>query len=138
MYDCDNDVCDSQMVNLQFEGGAVANLTMTAFSREICQRNTRITGSKGEIRWEGGDEGPIVQYDFLTGRETRHRPELTAPPARTRGHGGADFFLVNSFTKAVARGEAGLIRSGPVTSLASHLLVFRAEQSRLTGTVNTG
>ena len=46
VYDCDNDVCDSQLVNVQFEGGAIANLTMTAFTREVCARYTRITGSK--------------------------------------------------------------------------------------------
>ena len=49
VYDCDNDVCDSQMVNIQFQGGAVANLTMTAFSEAICKRHTRITGSKVNI-----------------------------------------------------------------------------------------
>merc|ERR1719347_284537 len=47
VYECDNDVCDSQMVNIQFKGGAIANLTMTAFTKEICERYTRITGSKG-------------------------------------------------------------------------------------------
>ena len=67
MYDCDNDVCDSQMVNIQFEGGAIANLTMTAFTRDICARYTRITGSKGEIQWRGGDDGPILVENFLTG-----------------------------------------------------------------------
>ena len=46
VYDCDNDVCDSQMVNIQFQNGAVANLTMTAFTEAICARHTRITGSK--------------------------------------------------------------------------------------------
>ena len=46
VYACDNDVADSQMVNMQFEDGAVANLTMTAFTREVCARYTRITGSK--------------------------------------------------------------------------------------------
>ena len=34
------------MVNIQFEGGAIANLTMTAFTRDVCARYTRITGSK--------------------------------------------------------------------------------------------
>ena len=33
VYECDNDVCDSQMVNIQFQGGAIANLTMTAFTK---------------------------------------------------------------------------------------------------------
>ena len=35
VYECDNDVCDSQMVNIMFEGGTIANLTMTAFSKEV-------------------------------------------------------------------------------------------------------
>ena len=30
---------------------------------------------------------------------------MEAPAVRTRGHGGADYFLVDSFVKAVARLE---------------------------------
>ena len=60
---------------------------------------------------------------------------LVAPPAKTCGHGGADFFLMNSFTKAVANNDASLIKSGPSASLASHLLVFSAEKSRKTNSV---
>jgi len=135
VYECDNDVCDSQMVNIQFQGGAVANLTMTAFTKELCERYTRITGSKGEIKWEGAAEGPIKVYDFLTRKETWVEPDLVAPPARTCGHGGADFFLMNSFTKAVANNQPSLIKSGPSSSLASHLMVFSAENSRLSNKV---
>ena len=130
VYDCDNDVCDSQMVNIQFEGGAIANLTMTAFTRDVCARYTRVTGTRGEIQWRDGDNKPIRVEDFLTGESRDVMPDMVAPPARTRGHGGADFFLVNSFTKAVARQDPSLIRSGPAASLASHMMVFRAEQGR--------
>jgi len=135
VYECDNDVCDSQMVNIQFQGGAIANLTMTAFTKEICERYTRITGSKGEIKWEGAAEGPIKVFDFVTRKETWVEPDLVAPPARTCGHGGADFFLMNSFTKAVASNQPSLIKSGPSSSLASHLMVFSAENSRLSNKV---
>ena len=90
---------------------------------------------QGEIEWRGGAEGPILLHDFLTDDVTAVKPDLVAPPAKTRGHGGADFFLVNSFTKAIARQEPGLIRSGPAASLASHLMVFRAEQARRENTV---
>ena len=135
------------MVNIQFQGGAVANLTMTAFTEAICKRHTRITGSKvdistllalgmvlinffvdfyeifvfgeafsmftvqGEIEWRGGADGPILLHDFLTDDVTEVKPDLVAPPAKTRQHGGADFFLVNSFTKAIARQQPDLIRS---------------------------
>jgi len=104
---------------------------MTAFTKELCERFTRITGSRGEIKWDGAAEGPILVYDFLTQTQTEVQPDLIAPPARTRGHGGADFFLVNSFTKAVANNDPSMIRSGPAASLASHMMVFNAEVSRL-------
>ncbi len=38
VYKCDNDVCDSQVVNVLFQGGTVANLTMTAFTKEVPQK----------------------------------------------------------------------------------------------------
>ena len=108
---------------------------MTAFTKQVCERFTRITGSRGEITWEGTEKGPIVVYDFLTNKEEEVLPNLEAPMAQTRGHGGADFFLVNSFTKAVATNDPSQIRSGPAVSLDSHLLVFAAEKSRKEKTV---
>jgi len=131
VYECDNDVCDSQMVNIMFEGGTIANLTMTAFTKAVCARYTRITGSLGEITWEGSENGPISVHSFRTDKTKLVDPDMVAPQCGTRGHGGADFFLVDSIIKAVLSSDPGLIRSGPQESLASHLLVFKAEQSRL-------
>ena len=34
---------------------------------------SRITGSLGELSWEGKAEGPIIHYDFLTQRTTEVR-----------------------------------------------------------------
>ena len=66
---------------------------------------------QGEIEWRGGSDGPILLHDFLTDDVTAVKPDLVAPPAEIRGHGGADFFLVNSFTKAISRQQPDLIRS---------------------------
>ena len=44
--------------------------------QEICERYTRITGSKGEIKWEGRAEGPIIVYDFVTQTEKLIKPDL--------------------------------------------------------------
>ena len=49
------------------------------------------------------------------------------------GHGGADFHLMDNWVRAVARGDWSLIQTDAADTVASHLLVFAAEDSRRTG-----
>ena len=52
-------------------------------------------------------------------------------------HGGADFFLVAKFLKAIANQDPTLVLTGIKDSLRSHKLVFAAEKSRLNSTIET-
>ncbi|RKU47933.1 hypothetical protein DL546_009397 [Coniochaeta pulveracea] len=47
VYECDNDVVDHQVVNIEYEGGVTASMTMSAFTEALCDRGTRIQGSGG-------------------------------------------------------------------------------------------
>ena len=47
VYQCDNDVVDHQVVNMEFEFGATASFTMNAFTKDM-RRETRICGTKGK------------------------------------------------------------------------------------------
>ncbi len=137
VYSCDNDVCDHQMVNMEFVDGATASVTMNAFTRHMC-RETRICGTRGELRWDG--TSLIVVNDFATGVEEKVPMDLASPPpnVRTGGHGGGDFFLMNAFVKAVASNQCnkeGYIKTGVVDSLRSHKLVFAAERARIKNTI---
>ena len=45
----------------------------------------RISGTHGELRWNGESTGPLIHYDFRTQKENHIPVKLTAPKARTSG-----------------------------------------------------
>ncbi|KAM3921674.1 putative oxidoreductase YteT isoform 2-T2 [Leptodactylus fuscus] len=129
VYECDNDVASNQVVNMEFQGGQTAAFTMMAFTNAMGARRTTIYGTKGELQVIGG--GPIKVFDFVTNKETQHVAKTVAfMPMQLRAHGGADYYLINSFISAVSDNDPSLIISGPDDTLQSHLLVFQAEKSR--------
>ncbi|EDO43285.1 predicted protein [Nematostella vectensis] len=137
VYECDNDVVDHQVVNMEFENEATASFTMNAFTKDM-RRETRICGTKGELRWDGSSHGPIEVFDFTTGKGDQIFPDQTVPEStRLRGHGGADFFMIDAFIKSVSSNDQSLILTGIKDSLRSHKVVFAAERSRLNNTIET-
>lgn len=125
VYECDNDVVDHQIVNMLFEGGASASMTMTAFNFHSGRR-TRIFGTRGMIE---GDGSSIRIDDFLT--NTSRTVDTKATDAGILGgHGGGDLGLMRSFVDAVASDDPSKVLSGPDETLESHMMVFAAERSR--------
>lgn len=132
VFACDNDVVDHQVVAMEFEDGATATFTMTAFTK-IAGREIYAMGDQGALRCT--DEG-ILHYDFLTNNVNKIEFDM-GDGAITSGHGGGDFGLMGSFIGAVRENNPKLITSGPDVSLESHLMVFAAERARRNGTVET-
>ncbi|BBI34097.1 Gfo/Idh/MocA family protein [Cohnella abietis] len=127
VYQCDNNVVDHQVVNLEFERGAIASFTMSGFSHDI-SRTIQIMGTLGEIRgYMEKDE--IVLYQF--GKEAMNIPVAVGEG----GHGGGDEGLMREFLKQVRNssnnGAQGL--TSAEASVQSHMMAFAAEQSRLEG-----
>jgi len=126
VYECDNDVVDNQVVNMQFEGGETAVFTMTAFT-EAAHRQTRLFGTRGMLTGNGVS---MEHIDFLSGEaRTIQAPALGS--SILGGHGGGDYGLMDRFVAAVAANDQSLILSGAEESLETHRLVFAAEQARL-------
>jgi predicted dehydrogenase len=125
VYECDNDVVDHQVVNMEFEGGETASFTMTAFAKAR-QRETRIFGTRGEIY---GNGEKIQVYEFLTGR-SEVMDISTETPSSLADHGGGDYALIHAFVSAVAENDPSKILSGPEETLETHLMAFAAERSR--------
>lgn len=125
VYECDNDVVDHQVVNMEFAAGKTASFTMTAFTM-AGHRRTSIFGTRGEIY---GDGVNIQITDFLTD-ETRTIDTTSSDSSILGGHGGGDLGLMSSFIQAVATDDPSGLLSGPDETLESHLIVFAAEQAR--------
>lgn len=133
VYDSDNDVCDNQIVNLEFEGGATASFTMCAFTEDICKRRIRVFGSKGEISLEEGKANGFTSFNFVSRKKTLYRKQGPQELTTMAGHGFADYYLMKAFVEAVASGDSSLIHSSADDSLRGHKIVFAAERSRKAG-----
>ncbi|KAG9101218.1 hypothetical protein FRC06_003258 [Ceratobasidium sp. 370] len=139
VYESPNDVCDHQVVNIEFSDGSTASFTMVAFTTLICARQSRVHLTRGEII---GDSNTLTATDFSTGKTERIRP------SRMDAHGDGDTGVVRAFVKCVAQRlakekagekfdskENGGMGMSVRDVLTSHLAVFCAEKARRTGSV---
>ena len=135
VYQAGNDVVDHQVVNLEFEGGATASLTMNAFNKG--GRYIRIFGTKGELYANMGDE-EITLYTFAD--KQRHQVPVKAAvggfvAGHGGGHGGGDIGIMNELYDYFSGEYDGYKAANISTSVKNHLLAFAAEESRLNNTV---
>jgi predicted dehydrogenase len=133
VYHSDNDAVDHQVVNIEYEGGVTASLTVAAFT-PMADRKTRIMGTRGYLDTDGAT---ITVYDFLTATEETIEVGAGTDASAARGHGGGDAGLVEAFLSSISAADPSLIKSGPVDSLASHRVVWAAERARREGVVVT-
>ncbi|CCM04855.1 uncharacterized protein FIBRA_07048 [Fibroporia radiculosa] len=127
VYESDNNVCDNQIVNVEFSSGETVSFTMIAQTEQICERQTRLHFSHGEII---GDMSSFTVTDFRTGETTRHTPK-----SEGGNHGGGDIGLIRTFIEAVRTEKQELLGTDIADVLNSHLTVFAAEKSRKEGIV---
>lgn len=131
VYACDNNVCDHQVVNLEFENGVTVGFVTTAFASG--GRDYYVMGDKGTLRFIGEN---ILHHDFLTGKDTAH--EITSGDNTIlSGHGGGDSGIMKSFLESIKSENNAEICTGPEASLESHLIVFAAEKSRKSGNIES-
>ncbi len=124
VFHCDNDVMDTQSVNLEFENGLIVSMMLSAFSP--LGRKMQIMGSEGYLE---GDEKEIRILDFNTNEyETIDANNLGIDVAD--GHGGGDEGIVLAFLNAVETNNYEFISGDAKQALESHLIAFAAEQAR--------
>ncbi len=125
VYRCDNDVVDHQISNFEFEGGVTAAFSMEAHSH-YGGRRTRIFGTEGDLF---GDEKTLTVTNSVTGKQEVW--DAGKEIKYQSGHGGGDHGLMHDFVRAVYFKDATRLTSTIQASMESHLMGFRAEESRL-------
>ena len=130
VYDCDNDVIDTQVASLLFSGGQTASITVTAFT-ESRGRHSVIAGTNGEATVT---ESGVEVYSFRNRRRRFYSSGIDASassgPGINGGHAGGDEAMIEYFLDEIASPtEAG--RHAFAEALYSHQVAFAVEESRL-------
>lgn len=128
---CGNDAVDRQVVAMEFAGGAVATLTMTAFDYG---RDTTIRGTTGVIRL-GDQVKALGGHDLVVERfgAAREVHDAVIADGGYAGHGGGDGGLVAALADELAKPDARSMTTGIHASLESHRIALAAEASRRAG-----
>ena len=125
VYHCENDVVDSQVVNMLYENGTAVSFSTTAYANE-CHRFIRLTGTKGEI-YGRLEDNEFTYIDFATGRK-----EVISVSTVLDRHSGGDYFLMADMIRMIREGETRG-RTDARGAVDSHVMCFAAEKSRLEG-----
>jgi predicted dehydrogenase len=128
VYRMENDQCDHYTANILFEDGITATFNMEAFT-PFGGRRTRVMGSMGYIE---GDMHHFRIYDFRTNKtRTFNTRSSDVANYHNEGHGGGDWRLVSDWVQAVSQHNPELLTSTIDSSIESHIMCFKAEESRL-------
>ncbi len=130
VYRGENDAIDNQVVNMNFDNGSTANLTMTAFSQE-CYRYVHVHGTKGEIH--GNADTGILHLTVFGEKKVEIDVNKLTEQKLNDGHGGGDHFLYKDFIDYITLESPSLTRTTINDSIVSHVMGFKAEESRLHG-----
>ncbi len=130
VWRCDNDVCDNQTVTITFEPDVLATFSLHATTAENTRKLT-ILFERGELT--GNLRRNQLAISHFTGRKDDLLVEELAVPGEPDAHGGGDRHLLHTLYEHLTDGRHLQVMTSLETSLASHVLAFLAERSRIEG-----
>ena len=126
VYHANNDVVDHQIVNMEFDGGAVASLCVNAFNKG--GRYIHIHGTTGELTGYM-KENSVDVYTFAD-KTCRTVPVLEEGQTIYGGHGGGDSGIVTELYAYLSGTYTGYRAADIRISTQNHMIGFAAEESR--------
>ncbi|MBQ7687733.1 MAG: Gfo/Idh/MocA family oxidoreductase [Clostridia bacterium] len=132
IYKCGNNVVDHQSVLVEFAGGATGTHNMIGGSAKSL-RKIHIIGTKAELDGEL-ESGVFTVRKIAADEESGYTEETVNVNADLSDtHGGGDDALTADFVHYIATGEQSVSCTAIENSVAGHLTVFLADQSREKG-----
>ncbi|MEP6589570.1 MAG: Gfo/Idh/MocA family oxidoreductase [Gemmatimonadota bacterium] len=123
----DNDVCDTQLVLLEYASGIYASFEMLAHTAENT-RKLRVLFERGEVY--GDVRRGVLWLSRFTGQKEPADEERLPLPALIDSHGGGDLYFLHALREHITHGKRANEITSLENSLASHVLAFLAEESR--------
>ena len=127
VYHCDNDVVDHQTINMEFEDGITGVFTMSGLT-EYPRRQIKLMGTRGQIDADM-DTGII---SITPHGKPMYQIDVHDLTDDFDGHGGGDHLMMSGLFDSI-EGTCKDLRTDINVSVASHLMCFAAEESRLNG-----
>lgn len=126
VYECDNNVVDHQIVNIQYEDNITATHTMCAFSKD-CYRDIKIFATRGDLI-ANTLNNTIIYHTFVDNKE--FVIDVSKLTNDLSGHMGGDKLMINELLKLINK-ETSQLDSSIEKSVLSHVIAFAAEKSRI-------
>ena len=132
VYRCDNDVCDNQVVLIEFKNNVTVSFNLSGFTNKM-SRTIKIMCENGEIR--GDDSEDTIEVTKFTSNAIDGFEQRVIHTALVQGgHGGGDVGLMEDFL-SLMQTRSNDSRSSIGQSVESHVMAYAAEQSRIAGKV---
>ena len=133
VFDCNNNVVDHQVVNLQMTDGTTMSFTMCGFTYEA-SRYAKFMGTKGEVivDMQPYEKESKIVIEYFDPEKTKEVIDVAALSNDFSGHGGGDNKMVEEFLDIISgeKTESTYVTSLD-RSLQSHYCALAAEYSRL-------
>lgn len=134
VYRCDNDVCDSQVVLIEFKNGITVNFNLSAFTNKMF-RQIKIMCEHGEILGEDYSN-KIEVTKFTSNDKEKYSKSVIYPKVGNGFHGGGDTGLVIDFLNQISNTyNCDQSVSSIKKSVESHIMSHAAEISRISRTL---
>ena len=133
VYRCDNDVCDNQVVLIEFKNQVTVSFNLSGFTNKM-SRTIKVMCENGEIR--GDDSQNILEITkFVSNASDSFEQRIINTGSTQSGHGGGDSGLMEDFLRQLST-HGNNSRSSVSQSVQSHMMAYAAEQSRITGKIS--